>query len=106
MKLQFSLATLLVCTAIVAVACMICVNVAVHDVEITRRNIVLTMLDRAGTQIPYFIDDIIEFTRPPTTKELALRLAWVAPLSIAATLVALWAVRRRNSRRGNGPPGG
>jgi hypothetical protein len=106
MKLQFSLATLLVCVSVLAVACMICANKPVHDVETWHRSFMATKMDLSGTQIPVSIDDTIEYTRKPTINELALRLAWVAPLSIATTLGTLLAIRRLKSRRENGPPVG
>jgi hypothetical protein len=51
-------------------------------------------------------ETIVLVARRPKPVEIGQRLAWAAPLSIAATLAALWAIRRLKSRRENGPPVG
>jgi hypothetical protein len=99
MKLQFSLATLLVCTTVLAVVCAAAVSVPVHETEIRP---VLHLYLVPGPHPT----DMIETHRPPTASEIATRLAWAGPLSIAATLVALLFIRRLKSRRENGPPVG
>ena len=95
MKLQFSLATLLVCMTVLAVVCCMCAKMQVHlDVD--------TVETINGKTYPLRYTD----NRPPTENEFVLRLMWAAPLSIAATLGTLWAIRRLKSRCHTEPPGG
>jgi hypothetical protein len=98
MKLQFSLATLLVCMTVLAVVCAAAVSMPVREPLLH-----WDQLD-AGTKIistdppgPSIIE------RPPNFADTAIRLAiWGAP-AIATTLSALWAIRLLKSRRKNGP---
>jgi hypothetical protein len=85
MKLQFSLTTLLVCVTVLAVLCVVCVQIPVvkpHHFTIMGQP--MYILTGAGE----YAD------RPPTTSEIFQRLAIVVPLSIAATLAVLWTIRR------------
>src|SRR5262245_30179473 len=81
MRLQFSLATLLVCITVLAVVCAVCVKVTVRDFGPTH-------IGTYGAQMYNVID------RPPTASEIAQRLALWGPASIAATLGVLWIGRR------------
>jgi hypothetical protein len=86
MKLQFSLATLLVCVTVLAVVCAMKPIVVVEDKPISA---------------------VAEPTqRPPFPSEIAGRMAAWRPLSIAITLGGLWIIRRLKSRRHTDPPVG
>jgi hypothetical protein len=80
---RFSLATLLLCTAIVATTAFACKTIPARDYK----------------RVPGMTDHVRiyytweAFNRPPTTSEFALRVAWSGPLAIAPTLVTLRAVR-------------
>ena len=89
MKLQFSLATLLVCMTVLAVVTAICAMKPIVVVE-----------DKPISAVAEPIQ------RPPSLSETAGRMAAWGPLSMAVTLAALWAIRRLKSRRQNGPPVG
>jgi hypothetical protein len=92
MKLQFSLATLLVCMTVLAVVCASAAMIPVH---------VQTAVSWNGNW-PH-VDQI---NHSPNPSEVARRLAIGSPLALAATLAILWAIRRLKSRRENGPPVG
>ena len=89
MKLQFSLAMLLVCVTVLAVVAAICsqVKVFIQDPFAT------TYSDFSG----YW---------QPSWKTIAGRLIWSEPLALAATLVTLGAIRRLKSPRHTEPPVG
>ena len=96
MKLQFSLATLLVCVTVLAVVCAVSAAIPIHE-----RREIATSTPRYGTT-----EGLINLYRRPTTGEIALRIGlWGTP-AIAATLGVLWAVRRLKSRRHTEPPAG
>lgn len=80
MKLQFSLATLLVCVTALAVVGGIAVEVPVRRI--------FCYEPVAGPGPTEFID-----YKPPTASEIAQRLELWWPASIAVTLGVLWAVR-------------
>ena len=88
MKLQFSLATLLVCVTVLAVVAAVAAKVPVQA---------------SGLEISWYDGT---YDRPPNAAELASRLAWSWPLALAATLGVLWAIRRLKSRRHTEPPVG
>ncbi len=90
MKLQFSLATLLVCVTVLAVTFAICKQVPVF------------IKDPFGP--PLTNTDYSQYF-PPSMETIAWRFAWAGPLAIAGTLAVLWAIRRLKSRRENGQPG-
>ena len=75
MKLQFSLATLLVCMTVLAVDLAACKAIKVQE-----------------SYTDY---------REPTGLEIAQRFAWTAPLPLAATYCL---IRRLKSRRPTEPP--
>src|SRR5262245_49346185 len=83
MRLQFSLATLLVCITVLAVVCAVCV--AVHV-----REIVHGPTYYSGK--PIYTWDEIE--RLPNAAEIVQRLAFWGPASLAVTLGVLWIGRR------------
>jgi hypothetical protein len=97
MKLQFSLATLLVCMTVLAVVCTLAMNIQIHEQR--------TAMWWSGSIMRSPPSDW-EVSRSPNTGEIIWRLAWAAPLSLVATLGVLWAIRRLKSRRENGPRGG
>jgi hypothetical protein len=91
-KLQFSLATLLVCMTVLAGVCATAISVPVNEpttVQVTRSTW-----------------EMISVSHPPSAWTIAWRLALLGPLSIAATLLTLWNVRRLKSRRHTEPPVG
>jgi hypothetical protein len=92
MKLQFSLATLLVCMTVLAVVCAACALVPVYFCIDSTRGF--------GKQYTTSI------SFPPTLLTFAQRLAWSVPLALAATFGVLWAIRRLKSRRHTEPPVG
>jgi hypothetical protein len=95
MKLQFSLATLLVCVTVLAVVIAISVQMPVTY----KPNI-------ANSYVGPYSTSAIELNRSPKPSEIEARIAiWGIP-SVAATLAMLWAIRRLKSRRENGPPVG
>ena len=94
MKLQFSLATLLVCMTIAAILICACVRWPVTDIDNLR-------LDSWQSGKPYPI-----ISRTPTVSEVAMRLAWTVPPAIATTIAVMWLFRRLKSRRHTEPPVG
>ena len=102
MKLQFSLATLLVCVTVLAVVCAIAAFVPVHESRVYGMR---ASLSPNGIATITFID--AEFlNRSPTELEIVCRnLIW-GPPSIAGILAVLWSIRRLKSRRHTEPPGG
>jgi hypothetical protein len=99
MKLQFSLATLLVCMTVLSGVCAAAVALPVREAAI-----VATDVSCSGPRPPQLT--IMVMSRQPTTSEIAIRIAWVAPLTLAATFGGLWTIRRLKFRRENGPPVG
>jgi hypothetical protein len=98
MKLQFSLATLLVCVTVLAIVAFFAGAVKVEepgqvwDLRISATDAVKSF-HRA-------------YSRSPTANEIIARSAiWGTP-AVIATLVLLWTIRRLKSRRENGPPVG
>ncbi len=94
MKLQFSLATILICIAVLAVVCAICVQIPV-----TEEFDAPPLPGAPQSSHPAF--SIID-ERPPTLLETGQRLAIWWPSSIAAIFTARWAVGRLKFRRENG----
>jgi len=82
MKLQFSLATLLVCTTVLAVVCAIAMRIGVYEADLSKA----VRLSPTVSRYPYLY-------RPPNATEIATRLAWSAPLAILLTLGVPWAIR-------------
>ena len=94
MRFQFSLATLLVCMTVLAVVAAISTAMPVHQIV------------HSYATDEWSMGLTGEFDRQPFVSEITFRLAWAGPLALAATLAALWSIRRLKSRRENGPPGG
>jgi hypothetical protein len=83
---QFSLALLLVLITVLAVDLAACRAIKVYDtyeVEIPKN------VGSDIVNIPYY--------RKPVAVDIARRFAWSGPASLAATLGALWIVRRLRS---------
>jgi hypothetical protein len=96
MKLQFSLATLLVCVTVLGAVAGACLMI---DVRLVKQHLAMTP---GGSEVEYF-----ELIRSkPNAWQAALRMAWSGPLALASTLVVLWLIRRLKSRRENRPPVG
>jgi hypothetical protein len=104
MKLQFSLATLLVCMTVLAVVCAVAIEMPVF---VERQSSIFDLATTlpSGIRTAAFKDSY-SFKRPPDGIDIAWRLALWGPSAIAATLGVLWAIRRLKSRRENGPPVG
>jgi hypothetical protein len=99
MKLQFSLARLLVCVTVLAV-------VGAFSV---RCRVVAESIDMRLPASTYSLDvskSSITFLRPPASAEVALRFVYWGIPAVACTLGGLWAIRRLKSRRHNEPPVG
>ena len=95
MKLQFSLATLLIVIAVVALDLVICREINVYEQPTVRWAISL-------------LDEVHDngFWRKPTDVEVARRVVCSGPLAIAGTFGLLWAIHRLKSRRHTEPPVG
>jgi hypothetical protein len=89
MKFQFSLATLLVCTTVLAVVCAFAVSVPVRLRHWDQR------VANLGAKY-HPSDQSVE--RSPTPEDIGIRLTTWGPLAIVATLAILWAIRRLKSR--------
>jgi hypothetical protein len=87
MKLQFSLATLLVCLTVFSVVAGICASRPVDQFAVG------TIMDQ-------------EPMRTPNVREVFWRMAYWEPPILAATLGVLWTIRRLKSRRHNESPVG
>jgi hypothetical protein len=88
MKLQFSLATLLICMTVLAVVAAICSRVLITE----------TLLPNPFQTPNPFEPDGPLISRPPTVGEIALRMSLWGPASIVVSLGALWVVRRFRTR--------
>jgi ABC-type Fe3+ transport system permease subunit len=94
MKLQFSLATLLVCMTVLVIVAAVAVAVRVQEPAL------LQFFRNDGFEWQPFVEC------SPTNLEIALRmLGWGTP-GLVVTVGLLWLVRRLKSRRENGPPVG
>ena len=87
MKLQFSLATLLICMTVFAIVAGICASRPLDQFAVG------TIMDQ-------------EPTRAPNVREVFWRMAYWEPQILVATLAGLWIVRRLKSRREIEPPVG
>jgi hypothetical protein len=110
MKLQFSLATLLICMSVLAVVVAVGMKVPVQDIEVSWVQKPYPLPAGDIHKVQHSKNNMWEVTagikRSPNAAELAVRLAWSWPLAIAATLGVLWAIRRLKSRRHTEPPVG
>jgi hypothetical protein len=103
MKLQFSLATLLVCMTVLAVACAVAVSVPVYEKSFVR---ISGSYPNFGGGSATAFETVDTDRHPPTAKPVVRRLSWSAPLALTVTLGVLWIIRRLKSRRHTGPPVG
>jgi hypothetical protein len=103
MKLQFSLATLLVCMTVLAVVCAASIALPVSEWQPSPASVrgrAAMMPDGATLTVFY------RLTRPPNGADVAWRMAlWGIP-AVAATLGVPWTIRRLKSRRHTEPPVG
>ena len=99
MKLQFSLATLLVCVTAFAVVAALCNTIKVHHDGIYKipENVAIYGED---------FEIIQPCDLPPKRHEVTRRMAIWEPVGVATSLAAIWAFHRVKSRRENGPPVG
>ena len=91
MKLQFSLATLLILVTVMAVVLSYCISKPVIE-----------PLDYSNPMGPFWSDH--DIARNPTFREVSFRFLCFALPAVAATLAVLWAIRRLKSRRHTEPP--
>jgi len=98
MRFQFSLATLLVCMTVLAVVCA--ASLALLVFEWLPSELAKTTKLTNGDTLGVFY----RLRRAPNNIDVAWRMAlWDTP-AIAATLAALWSIRRLKSRRHTGAP--
>ena len=83
MKLQFSLATLLVCVTVLAVVCGIAAFVPINS-----EDVYIPRLPPNASEV------ILVAPSPKSAVDIIGRVAVGCPLSLAATLTALWLIRR------------
>ena len=96
MKLQFSLATLLVCMTVLAIVCTVCAKI----------NVVEQVEPELGTLRFRLRNAVVTVVRQPTASEAAWRVALWGPPAVVGTLAIFWAIRRLKSRRHTEPPVG
>jgi hypothetical protein len=97
MKLQFSLATLLVCMTVLALVCCIAAVIPVHESVVT---------SPSGPPFESAFGPIVNLRRRPELSEVIQRATMFSLPAVGIAMVALWSIRRLKSRRENGPPGG
>jgi hypothetical protein len=88
MKPRFSISTLLICMAVLAVVCAICARIKVDDRGPAQQG---TM--RAKFNAP------VKIRREPTLYEALERMVWSAPLAVATTVMLLSLSRKLKRRR-------
>jgi hypothetical protein len=93
MKFQFSLATLLICMAVLGGVAALCSKILVRDPIYT-----ITTPDPVHKG-HYHIDTFYPFAHAPTTQQLAIRFALWGPVALLVTLMVLWIVRWFRPRR-------
>ncbi len=98
MKLQFSLATLLVCMTVLAVVLALCTTIMVPPPKFE------TVIFESGRSKTVPVVGLSPHR--PNFSEVCQRAAWAAPLSLIVTAITILAIRRLKSRRENGPPVG
>jgi hypothetical protein len=79
MRFQFSILTMLVCTAVLAVVCTVTAKVEITEQIAYPQN---TLRGK------FRMKEII--TRQPTMPEVAWRMAWAGPLAVSVALCLLW----------------
>ena len=103
MKLQFSLATLLVFTALVAIAVAVSTYVPVIT-QVQKRESRETTRDKDGRHYGPKTVTIVYETHPPEEFDIVERFVWVCPLTILMGFSVVWLIRRL--RQPNRPPVG
>jgi hypothetical protein len=97
MRIQFSLATLLICMTVLAVVCAAAVAFPVKE-KIMRTTQVISP---SGIRVA---STKVSDSRPPTGWDIMRRMTILGTPATAATLAVLWAIRRLKSRRHTEPP--
>ena len=97
MKLQFSLATLLVCVTVLGLVCALAAVVPVYE----RVPYGYGSYTRDSANLP-----TIDRIRLPSASERVRRIGFWVPASAIIMLGVLWTIRRLKSRRENKPPVG
>jgi hypothetical protein len=100
MKMQFSLATLLILVAVTGAVARVCISIPVNETITPGFARVFE-----GDLRQYHVQRG-SIHRSPNLDDVARRMAWAESLTIAATFLLLWSIRRLKSRRENGPPVG
>jgi hypothetical protein len=103
MKLQFSLATLLVCMTVLAVVTSLAIGLKVHEPTVET---ITKVVGEGNNRLFIKTPKQSTILRAATGPEAAWRLALWGPVAITAVLVMLWAIRRLKSRRHTEPPVG
>ena len=96
MKLQFSLATLLVCMTVLAVVCCIAAVIPVHESAVT---------SPSGPPFDLAFGPIVNLRRRPELNEVIQRVATFGLPAVGIAIVALWTIRRLKSRHTEPPVG-
>jgi hypothetical protein len=91
MKLQFSLATLLVCMTVLAAVIAVCATIKVPPPEFE----MITFDSGYSRLVPV----VGLHPRPPTLLEISQRAAWATPLSLIVMATTILTVRRLKSFR-------
>jgi len=103
MRPQFSLASIFVAIAVAGAAALACVKLPVHetaeytagggvDDSTTMSEIVLLLSHPQSLPV-------VKVTRPPSSEEVMLRMAWSLPTAVALTIGTISVVRRLRERR-------
>ena len=103
MKLQFSLATLLVCVTVLAVVCGLAVAIPVHDPKLVQEPGSIQGSD--GYLHTVLLTHFVK-RHTATASDVIWRCFVWGPASLAMTVSALWLIRRLKSRRHTEPPVG
>src|SRR5215831_15490933 len=98
MRLQFSLATLLLLVAVAGIVARVCISIPVNQ----RLNIRYTAAVFEGNPKQYHVH-ISGSHRSRNLGDASLRMAWALPSAIAATLAILSTIRRLKCRREDEP---
>jgi hypothetical protein len=98
MKLQFSLATLLVCVTVFSVVAVICATRSVPEYDDP-------IVSLPGGGIMFLHREPVRWRQPSGWVIWNRLITWEPPI-ILAMLGIFWSVRRLKSRRENGPPVG
>ena len=91
MRFQFSILTMLICTAVLAAVCAVSVKLSVVEV---RRTPVTVGGAIGGPGVATGAVDEEEIKRPPIASEIIGRMIYWGLPAVAATLFLLWLIRR------------